>query len=240
MAAVRKYAKDTGGALAAGGTATALTITTNQAISSGHQANGHELLIRATAASTGAATIAVDGLTAVPIKKLGGLAIQAGDWIIGDVLHLVYSSVISGYMALNIGFGGVGTFTPAFSASGSTFSYSAREGIYVKIGRLVYFSLYITLNTSGNTLTGNFLTITGLPYTIINSFVVFPILWQNATTSYYQMLATGSGGSTSLGVNGQTSATASLFGAFGANANAALHATNGSTLITHGTYYTTA
>jgi hypothetical protein len=103
MAAIAKYADDTGGALVAGGSATALTVTTGQALSSGHIANGLRLCVRTGSAATGAATIAVDGLTAVDIKKNNGAsAIVAGDWASGDILDLVYSSTASAFIAANL------------------------------------------------------------------------------------------------------------------------------------------
>lgn len=60
-----------------------------------------------------------------------------------------------------------GTWTPALSASGATFNYAAdgQLGYYTKVGNLVFFSLIITLAGTGNTLTGNQVTITGLPFT---------------------------------------------------------------------------
>lgn len=103
MAAIAKYADDTGGALVAGGSATALTVTTGQALSSGHIANGLRLCVRTGSAATGAATIAVDGLSAVDIKKNNGAsAIVAGDWASGDILDLVYSSTASAFIAANL------------------------------------------------------------------------------------------------------------------------------------------
>ena len=61
-----------------------------------------------------------------------------------------------------------GTFTPALSSSGATFSYAIQQGFYKKIGDLVWFSLDIQLNTTGNTLTSNGLLVTGLPFQSLN------------------------------------------------------------------------
>lgn len=103
MASIAKFADDTGGALVAGGTATALTVSTGQALSSGHIANGLRLCVRTGSSATGAATIAVDGLTAVDIKTNAGAAISSGDWASGAILDLVYSSTASAFIAANIG-----------------------------------------------------------------------------------------------------------------------------------------
>jgi len=102
MASRAKARLDQGGGLVAGGTSTALTVTTNQSLSSSHIANGLRLCVRTASAATGAATIAVDGLTAVDIKKQGGTAIASGDWASGDILDLVYSSTATAFIAANV------------------------------------------------------------------------------------------------------------------------------------------
>jgi hypothetical protein len=57
-----------------------------------------------------------------------------------------------------------GTFTPAFSSSGAVFAYTVQQGAYTKIGRQVCFNIYLQLD-GAQTLTANFVTITGLPFT---------------------------------------------------------------------------
>ena len=60
-----------------------------------------------------------------------------------------------------------GTWTPAFSSTGASFSYGTRSGEYVKIGRVVYVSFRIQLGSgapSGTTSNTTFLT--GLPFAI--------------------------------------------------------------------------
>lgn len=61
-----------------------------------------------------------------------------------------------------------GEFTPAFSASGSTFSYLKQVGRYTKIGNKVTCWGSLVLNGSGNTLSANNLVITGLPFAAKN------------------------------------------------------------------------
>ncbi len=119
MAAVRNHSKDTGGALVVGGTSTALTITTNQVISSGHIANGYSLRIRTASASTGAATIAIDGIAAVSIKANDGNAIAAGSWASGAIVDLVYSSTATAFIAANIASSARGSSIASFHASKS-------------------------------------------------------------------------------------------------------------------------
>ena len=103
MASRARARLDQGGALVAGGTSTALTVTTNQALSSSHIANGLRLCVRTASAATGPATIAIDGLTAVDIKTNGLAAVASGDWASGAILDLVYSSSASAFIAMNAG-----------------------------------------------------------------------------------------------------------------------------------------
>lgn len=102
MAAVRNYVLDTDGGLAAGGTANAITLTTNQALSSAHLTNGLRLAVWATATNTSTSvTIAVDGLAAQAIKRVDGSALDVGSIKAGMLLDLVYKTG-DGFRAANI------------------------------------------------------------------------------------------------------------------------------------------
>jgi hypothetical protein len=87
------------------------------------------------------------------------------------------------------------TWTPAFSATSSTFSYSSRSGNAVKVGQLVFENGTITLNSTGNTLAAQFLTITGLPYqaaatTMMPQWAIFGNL-NLASTTFYPVVFPG-------------------------------------------------
>ncbi len=146
MAARAKARLDQGGSLAAGGTANALTVTTNQILSSGHVAAGQRLLIRATADNTSATvTFAPDGLTAANIKRADGSALAIGSIKSGMYLDLVYNSGSSEWRCANIPplsvISGGGTsvgmvLLTSGSASGATLnivltSYTAYRGIKI-------------------------------------------------------------------------------------------------------------
>lgn len=125
-----------------------------------------------------------------------------------------------------------GTFTPSFAATGSTFSYSLRSGAYTKIGRMVYFDIAIILNTSGNTLTTNALTITGLPFTSAGGAGIFPVRWGVSTTAYIMVVGRVSGTTVVL-----ESWTAATTGGTNPTADGLLHATNGAGVRIIGSYY---
>jgi hypothetical protein len=55
-----------------------------------------------------------------------------------------------------------GTFTPAYTGTSGAFNYSQQFGKYVKVGSLVYFSIYLRGNK--DTMSGT-VSITGLPFT---------------------------------------------------------------------------
>lgn len=131
-------------------------------------------------------------------------------------------------LGLSLGAGsGTGNWTPVLSATGSTFNQS-NDGRYIKIGPLVIAWGWINLANSGNTLTANNLSITGLPFTpsgLLGWVQDFPMGWSGSTTSYIALYARAQQGSSSLGVRGITAATTG--GSSAALANGALHATNG-------------
>lgn len=128
-----------------------------------------------------------------------------------------------------------GTWTPAYSASGSTFSYASRSGTYTKNGRLVHITGAISLNTSGNTLTANAITVTGLPFASNAAISHCIIRHFNTTSSYVELIFQSAGSTTVITPEGKTAA-ATSFGAV--NANQLCHATNG-TVITFSMVYIT-
>lgn len=77
-------------------------------------------------------------------------------------------SLISGVWYVEDDSRAEGTWTPAFSSSGSTFSYASQVGYYHRIGNQVTVTGRVQLNTTGNTFTNNVLIITGLPFTSSN------------------------------------------------------------------------
>jgi hypothetical protein len=114
------------------------------------------------------------------------------------------------------------TWTPAFSSSGATFSYSSRSGTIRKIGSLVFIRATLVLNTSGNTLTANALTITGLPFNL-EGIVYAPARWASLTTACVGVYARTNGANT-LTMEKVTAAATTISTM---NSND-LHATNGS------------
>ena len=60
-----------------------------------------------------------------------------------------------------------GAWTPPYSSTGASFSYSVQAGRYIKVGQLVYAQFYLLATASGTT--SNSLSITGLPFTSVNS-----------------------------------------------------------------------
>jgi hypothetical protein len=109
MAARAKARADQGGQLAAGGTANALTVTSNQVLSAAHLANGQRLLVYAPSTNTSSTvTFAPDGLTPAPIRRADGSVLAEGDIRAGMSLDLVYISGTSDWRAINIAPTGAG------------------------------------------------------------------------------------------------------------------------------------
>jgi hypothetical protein len=106
MAAVRKLVLDVSGNLVAGGSANALTVTTNCVLESGQLVDGLFVKLKATADNTNTTvTFAPDGLTAANIKRADGSALAVGDIRNGMYLDLVYNSGSSEWRASNITIG---------------------------------------------------------------------------------------------------------------------------------------
>jgi hypothetical protein len=103
MTALAKARLDVFGGLTAGGTANALTVTTNQVLISAQLTGGAALMIKAAATNTSAAvTFAPDGLTVAPVKRADGTALAVGSIQAGMFLLLVYSSGTQEWWAANI------------------------------------------------------------------------------------------------------------------------------------------
>ena len=108
-------------------------------------------------------------------------------------------------------------FTPAFSASGATFSYAANGqiGYYSKVGNQVTVTMRIFLATSGNTLTGNALSITGLPFPLSSKTfarTVSEVMWFGAVTPLVNVYGLAIEGGTSIDLYAIAAATTSAGG----------------------------
>lgn len=90
MASLAAYHKDTNGTITAGGSANALTVTTNSSHTS--LTNGLKVRFVTASANTSTATLAVDGLTAKNLKKQGGTALASGDLVSGAIYEAMYLS----------------------------------------------------------------------------------------------------------------------------------------------------
>jgi len=145
MAAIAKYIDDVGGALVAGGTADALTVTTNQVLSQSHVTDGLMLAVRATAANTSTTvTFAPDSLTAAPIKCADGTAPAVGQIADGTMLLLFYNATAGEWRAANLGAvvatSSQGSATASFLAhkNGSDQSVSTTAATKVTFGTEVF------------------------------------------------------------------------------------------------------
>lgn len=129
----------------------------------------------------------------------------------------------------------IGDWTPAFSATGSTFNYTTQYGRFIKIGKMVQLWGRLDLATSGNTLTANVLSITGLPFTSRSgkSQLGGMTQWSNTTTSYIAIRLSIPAGGTAMTLLSQTAAATTVSGAVVASG---LHATSGTVFIFTATY----
>lgn len=122
-----------------------------------------------------------------------------------------------------------GTYTPTLTATSATFSYSTQNGSYVKIGKWCFVNFSVVLNTSGNTLSANTMTVS-LPFTSANATnnagPAGSIRWLNWASSMVTVISFAPANSSQLQVRGSTAAVATLL-QVAANA---MSATAGSTI----------
>jgi microcystin-dependent protein len=100
MAAAAKYRDDTAGSITTGGSATAYTITTSQSLTT--LTAGFTIAFVPHATNTGSApTLAVDGLTAKPIRTVKGSEIGAGVLVANSIYTVTYATSNSGEWILH-------------------------------------------------------------------------------------------------------------------------------------------
>lgn len=99
MAELAKWLKDITGAIVAGGTGNAITLTTNMGPAS--HAQPLMLAFEASATNTGATTVTIDALTSRDVKRTDGSALRAGDIVSGGLYLIGYEAGIDDYLLLN-------------------------------------------------------------------------------------------------------------------------------------------
>jgi hypothetical protein len=73
-----------------------------------------------------------------------------------------------------------GTWTPTFTSTGATFTYTTQIGAYIKIGKLVYASFQFGMGAGATGTVTNAVLITGLPFTAAE-YGGLNNAWQNLT-----------------------------------------------------------
>lgn len=99
MAEIAKWRDDLSGNVVTGGTATALTVTTNQVFAS--LTDGLMITVRMSVRNGAAATLNVDGLGAKAIATVYGTALAAGALPAGSIQTLTYDSTDDKWIAHN-------------------------------------------------------------------------------------------------------------------------------------------
>ena len=101
MARMRVFSDGLGGALTYGGTGDAYTIASPAGHTYPSYQTGQVLTLVPNAANTGAVTVAIDGLSAVGVRDMGGGALASGDLVSGGRYPMAYDSV-GGYFRLMV------------------------------------------------------------------------------------------------------------------------------------------
>lgn len=125
MAEIAKWLKDLTGAIVAGGTSNAITLTTNMLPTDHSQPL--MLAFEATATNSAATTVTIDALTSRDIKRADGSALEAGDITSGGIYLIAYEAGIDDYLLLNP--------TPRATATQAQMETGTATTVYVTPGR---------------------------------------------------------------------------------------------------------
>ncbi len=104
MAAIARWRKDFGGAIDAGGTANALTASTNSGDEASHLVDGLMIVVRAAADNTSTTvTLNVDTRGVLPVKRSDGSDLAVGSIKSGAILLVFYDASNAEWWIANIG-----------------------------------------------------------------------------------------------------------------------------------------
>lgn len=101
MASVAKWRDDLNGSLTTAGTSTAYTLTTNQSFASLAALANQELAFTVHTTSGATPTLAVDGLTAKPIRLATGSTLPTGALVADSVFHVTYNNTSGEFLVRN-------------------------------------------------------------------------------------------------------------------------------------------
>ena len=119
MAAIRKFAVTIGGNNIVAGTGNAITITTSVGIDAANITYGFRICFIAYATNTGAATVAIDGLSPVAIKRNNGDDLVLGDIRTGGIYDISFDGVNYKLLGAGPSLGTYGTLTGNNSWTGT-------------------------------------------------------------------------------------------------------------------------
>jgi hypothetical protein len=99
-AIVARWFKDNNGSIVTGGSANAYTILTNRSIAA--HAAGLTFMVRIHTANTSSSTFTVNSLTAKPLRRQGGGALQNGDLQTNQIILAIYNSAGDYYECIGV------------------------------------------------------------------------------------------------------------------------------------------
>jgi len=164
------------------GTATAYVYTSASGLARASAVDGQRILLRWSVANGASPTIAVDGLTAVPIQRGDGTVPYAGELVAGQVAELVYSSSATAWQVLGIRAGAPGVFAYGKVATGIGSTL---------IGGTIASNIFTS--TAHGLVAGDWVWTQVAGYSFASAFVPYYVVSTNLTANTFSVSATPGG-----------------------------------------------
>lgn len=174
------------------------TITATGPSGLGAYAAGLKFRFIPAATNTGATTINITGASALGARNIfaGGAALLGGELRIGIPCEIIDDGTQFQLAAPSLS---TGTWTPSI---GGTATYTTQTGTWLRIGRLIFVDMTLTINVRG---TGDQNIISGLPFTSLKDGCLGVMDWTSSTTAIialYPRLTAGASTITLAATNG--------------------------------------
>lgn len=179
------------------------TITATGPVGLGAYAAGRKFRFIPAATNTGPTTINITGTAALGARSIfvGGAALLGGELRIGVPCEIIDDGT---QFQLAAPSQSSGIWTPSI---GGTATYTTQTGTWLRIGRLVFVDMTLTINVRG---TGDQNIISGLPFTSLKDGALLVSDWSFVNTAITAMYPVLTAGASTITIRGTITTVASI------------------------------